>query len=68
MAANFPYALAKAGHARFEIPLRTHFQPELIRTLGDLGAFIREQQRDAVGGVLGPADYLATTRFMLRPD
>jgi len=65
---NFPDALAKAGRARFEIPVRTHFQPELIHALGDFGAFIREQRQDAVGGVLGPADFLATTRFMARPD
>jgi hypothetical protein len=67
-ATNFPDALAKAGRARFEIPVRTHFQPELIRALGDFGAFIREHRREAVGGVLGPADYLATTRFMARPN
>lgn len=67
-ATNFPDALAKAGHARFEIPVRTHFQPELIRALGDFGAFIRKRRDDAVGGVLGPADYLATTRFMVRPS
>jgi predicted RND superfamily exporter protein len=65
---NFWPALAKIGRARFEIPVRTHFQPELIRALGGLGAFIRERRQDAVGGVLGPEDYLATTRFMLRPD
>ncbi|MGB8370161.1 MAG: efflux RND transporter permease subunit [Limisphaerales bacterium] len=67
-ATNFPDALAKAGRARFEIPVRSHFEPELIHALGDFGAFIREHRQDAVGGVLGPADYLATTRFMIRPD
>jgi predicted RND superfamily exporter protein len=66
-ATNFPDALAKSGRARLEISVRTHFQPELIRALGDFGAFIRAQRQDAVGGVLGPADYLATTRFMARP-
>jgi len=65
---NFLDALAKAGRARFEIPVRTHLQPELIHALGDLGAFIRGHRQDAVGGVLGPADYLATTRFMARPE
>jgi predicted RND superfamily exporter protein len=67
-ATNFTDALAKAGKARFEISVRTHSQPELIRALGGLGAFIRERRDDAVGGVLGPADYLATTRFMIRPN
>jgi hypothetical protein len=65
---NFWPALAKIGRARFEIHVRTHFQPELIRALGGLGAFIRERRQDTVGGVLGPADYLATTRFMVRPS
>jgi hypothetical protein len=67
-ATNFADALAKAGKARFEISVRTHFQPDLIRALGDFGAFIRERRDDAVGGVLDPADYLATTRFMIRPN
>jgi hypothetical protein len=67
-ATNFPDALAKAGRARLEIPVHSHFEPELIRALGDFGAFIRQHRQDAVGGVLGPADYLATTRFMIRPD
>jgi predicted RND superfamily exporter protein len=67
-ATNFTDALAKAGRAQFEISVRTHIQPELIRALGDFGAFIRERRQDAVGGVLGPADYLATTRFMVRPN
>jgi predicted RND superfamily exporter protein len=65
---NFWPALAKTGRVRYEIPVRTHLQPELIRDLGGLGAFIRERRRDAVGGVLGPEDYLTTTRFMLRPN
>ena len=64
---NFWPALANTSHARFEIAARSHFQPEVIRALGDLGAFIRARQSEAVGGVLGPADYLATTRFMARP-
>ena len=68
MATNFPEALAKAGSARFETAIRTYFQPELIRALGHFGAFIRERRQDAVGGVLGPADYLTTTRFMVRPS
>jgi uncharacterized protein len=67
-ATNFSSSLTKAGRARFEIPVRTHLQPELIRALGDFGAFLRGHRQDAVGGVLGPADYLTTTRFMVRPN
>jgi predicted RND superfamily exporter protein len=64
----FPDALGKAERVRFEIPIRTHLQPELIRALSEFGEFIRQQRQDAVGGVFDPADYLATTRFMARPD
>jgi predicted RND superfamily exporter protein len=67
-ATNFSDALANVGRAKFKITVRTYFQPELIRALGDFSAFIREHRDDAVGGVLGPADYLATTRFMIRPS
>jgi predicted RND superfamily exporter protein len=38
----------------------------VIRALGDLGQFIRGRSQYAVGGVLSPADYLSTTRFMVR--
>ena len=65
---NFWSALKKTGQVRFEIPVRTQLQPELIRQLGGLCVFIREHRQDAVGGVLGPEDYLTTTRFMLRPE
>ena len=65
---RFAAALAKSGRAQFEVSVRTHFQPELIRALGDFDEFIRQRRQDAVGGVLGPADYLMTTRFMARPD
>ena len=58
----------KRATPRFEIPVRTHFEPELIRALGDFGTFIREHRQDAVGGVLGPSDYVTTTRFMIRPE
>lgn len=63
---HFLEALAKTGRAQFEITLATHIQAELIRALGALGSFIRTHQQEAVGGVLGPVDYLTTTRFMVR--
>jgi len=52
---------------RLEVVLRSHFRPELILTNSELAAFIRERRQYAVGGVLGPSDYLTTTRFMARP-
>jgi predicted RND superfamily exporter protein len=57
-----------ASKLRFEITVPSHLKPDIIRSIGDLGAFIRSHGEDAVGGVLGPADYLMTTRFMLQPD
>jgi hypothetical protein len=65
---NFWQNLAQAGRARFEVVAQTHVRPELIRTLDELGAFIRTRRQHAVGGVLGPADYVQTTRFMVRPS
>jgi predicted RND superfamily exporter protein len=65
---NFWRELAAAGRAHFEVHARTHVRPEVIRTIGDLAAFIRERRQDAVGGVLSPYEYLTTTRFMARPN
>jgi predicted RND superfamily exporter protein len=65
---NFWKDLAAAGRAHFEIPVRSHVRPEIIRAVGELGSFIRERRQYAVGGVLSPADYLTTTRFMVRPN
>jgi predicted RND superfamily exporter protein len=63
---NFWNHLAKSNRAHFQAKVRTMVQPEMIRTMGDLAAFIRERRQYAVGGVLGPAEYLSTTRFMVR--
>jgi predicted RND superfamily exporter protein len=65
---NFWSELAGAGRARFEIMVRTHADPRTIQRLADLAGFIRERRQYAVGGVLGPAEYLSTTRFMVRPS
>jgi predicted RND superfamily exporter protein len=63
---NFWPELARAGHADFEVVVHSHFRPEVIRSIGNLAAFIRQRSRFAVGGVLSPWDYLTTTRFMVR--
>jgi predicted RND superfamily exporter protein len=68
MATNFASNLAQAGRARFAVQVRTHLQPDCLRAVRDLGALIRQHRQEAVGGVLGPSDYLTTTRFMTRPD
>lgn len=68
----------KAGSPRFwldprpderldvEVRKEPFMVPELLRQVGDLETFLASQ--DGVGGVLGPAKYLETTSFMLRPD
>lgn len=63
----FP-AIARAGRADFEVVLHAQLQSETVRALADLARFIRERRQYAVGGVLGPCDYLETTRFMVYPN
>lgn len=65
---NFWARVAEAGRVRYEIVARSHFRPDLIETLRELAAFIRERRQYTVGGVLGPYEYLETTRFMARPN
>lgn len=60
--------LARAGTIYYKVPVRNQVRPDVIRSLGELGEFIRQRKLYAVGGVLGPADYIATTRFMARPN
>ena len=52
----------------YELAARNQVRPDVIRSLANLGEFIRQKKQYAVGGVLGPADYIATTRFMARPN
>ena len=63
---NFWAAARRAGRVRYDIVIQSQLSPELVRRLADLSAFIRQKREDAVGGVLGPAEYLLTTRFMGR--
>ncbi len=48
----------------FELVVRRQLQPEMVETHRALAAFLRGQSNCAVGGVLGPYEYLSTTRFM----
>lgn len=48
----------------FELVARRQLQPEMVETHRALAAFLRSQSNCAVGGVLGPYEYLSTTRFM----
>ncbi len=65
--AGFWEAFSLAGQARYEIPVQSHVRPEIIQSVGELETFIRKRSRYAVGGTLGPWEYLTTTRFMTRP-
>jgi predicted RND superfamily exporter protein len=43
-----------------------HLRPDLLHRIEALGRFISDRREDSVGGVLSAADYIATTRFMVR--
>jgi predicted RND superfamily exporter protein len=58
------------GHAkvRFELVIRSQLKPEIVKASRDLAAFLRARSDCAVGGVIGPYEYLSTTRFMTQPN
>ena len=64
MAPNFLEELNKAHEASYSIAARSHVRPEIVRDCADLAAFIRQRSSYQVGGVIGPADYLATTALI----
>ena len=65
-ASNLWQRLPITDTLRFEVIEHTHVKPDVLQTISALGSFIRERRQYAVGGVLSPADYLSTTRFMVR--
>jgi predicted RND superfamily exporter protein len=52
----------------FELVVRRQLKPEMVEIHRALAAFLRGQSNCAVGGVLGPYEYLSTTRFMTQPN
>ncbi|MCK4658628.1 MAG: MMPL family transporter, partial [Phycisphaerae bacterium] len=48
----------------YEITPQRLMLPEVVRQIDKLEAFLEDHPEEAVGGVIGPADYIATTRFM----
>jgi predicted RND superfamily exporter protein len=52
----------------FQLVAHAQFKPEVIEAARRLAGFLRTRSQYAVGGVLGPHDYLTTTRFMVRPS
>ncbi|MCP4589502.1 MAG: MMPL family transporter [bacterium] len=49
---------------RYEITPQRLLQPQTLQRIEALEAFLEGRAAEAVGGVIGPADYIATTRFM----
>ncbi len=66
--ATFWRDLPTSKTVHYQIIAQPHLQPELLRTIADLDAFIEARTQYKVGSVLSPADYVATTRFMVRPN
>jgi predicted RND superfamily exporter protein len=58
--------LRGSATVRFEIADQTQLRPDVIGATARLGEFIRLKHEYQVGGVLSAADYLETSRFMLR--
>ena len=61
-------ALIGTARLRVDISGQTQLSPRVIQAIDALGSFIRTEAQLGVGGVLDPADYLRTTRFLMRPD
>ena len=51
----------------FELAVRSQLKPDIVNANRDLAGFLRGQGDCAVGGVIGPFEYLTTTRFMTQP-
>jgi len=51
----------------FELAVRRQLRPEIVEASRALAAYLRGRADCAVGGVIGPYEYLSTTRFMGQP-
>jgi uncharacterized protein len=56
------------GSASFDLVAHTQLKPEMVEATRQLAEYLRGRRDCAVGGVVGPYEYLATTRFMVRPN
>jgi len=59
-------AMAHRKHAAFAISPHAFQDPAMLARLADFEEFLREQGDCAVGGVLGPVEYLSTAHFLQR--
>ena len=60
--------LPKVESVGFEIVAQPQLQPKTLKAISDLGTFIEQRRALKVGKVLSAPDYVATTRFMVRPN
>jgi len=60
--------LPRGGEVRYEIVSQPMIDHSVLATLSDLGRFIEQHKELKVGKVLTPGDFVATTRFMVRPN
>jgi predicted RND superfamily exporter protein len=64
--ARFIFQLEPADRVAYEIRAQRFLTPPVIEAARDFARFLAGHGDKAVGGVLGPADYLATTNFIAK--
>lgn len=64
--AQFALHLTPGDKIRYDITTSPLLKPEVIRRIADLDSFIEGHHDEAVGGVLGTADYVITVSYMSR--
>jgi predicted RND superfamily exporter protein len=62
--ALFALRLLPGDTARYDITTSPLLKPEVIRRIADLESFIEGHHDEAVGGVRGTSDYMATINYM----
>lgn len=64
--AQFALHLTPGDKVRYDITTAPLLKPEVIQRIADLESFIEGHHDEAVGGVLGTADYVITVSYMSR--
>ena len=64
--AKFGLRLNDGDRVRFELTPSRLMQPDTMHRMADLEAFIESHEEQAVGGVVGTADYLETVNYLRR--
>jgi len=63
---QFALHFTPGDKARYEITTSPLLKPEMVRRIADLESFIENHDGEAVGGVVGTADYVSTVSYMSR--